>query len=114
QVVEHARRAARLAREQPVQHRQDREPGQEQDQGQVEFDQRVHEASFAARSASAAASASSAAWTSDSATPSPSATGACASAKVPRRNPAIAWPAARGASNAWLCSSTRSPCTSLK
>ena len=46
--------------------------------------------------------------------PSPSVAGASASASSPRRRRAIVWPASRGASNAALCSSTRSPSTSLK
>src|SRR5690606_12767463 len=115
-VVQHARRIARLPRKKPVQRGEDREPGQEQDQGEVHFDQRVHAPAplLAAFSASAAASASSAACTAAGSTPSPGLAGASASAVSPRLRAAIAWPAARGASNAWLCSSTRSPSTSLK
>src|SRR5690606_41211863 len=100
----------------PVQRGEDRDTAQEPDQREVHFDQRVHAPAplLAAFSASAAASASSAACTVAGSTPSPGVAGASASAISPRLRAAIACPASRGASKAWLCSSTRSPSTSLK
>src|SRR3546814_1395712 len=50
QVEEPAPPVPRLARVQPEQHAQDQEPGQEQDQAEVEFNLRAHAASSAARS----------------------------------------------------------------
>src|SRR3546814_1693371 len=60
QVEEPAPPVPRLARKQPEQHAQDQEPGQEQDQAEVEFDLRAHAASSAANRARVATTSSSA------------------------------------------------------
>src|SRR3546814_11324811 len=72
QVEEPAPPVPRLARVQPEQHAQDQEPGQEQDQAEVEFNLRDHAASSAANRARAATTSSSAPYSPSSPTPTSS------------------------------------------
>src|SRR5690606_33341150 len=109
-----ARRGARLARVQPEQRGEDQEPGREQDQRQHRQAGDVVHGLPSAPSSCAATKAASAALTSSSVTPSPSAKSLAPSPISPCLIAAMRCPASRGESKPTLCSSTRSPCTSLK